>query len=80
MKHLPTLDTAEDVDPDGVTLWEARAEHDVGVMIARYLAEHPPPGRSHVEADLARWSTALRDDGQARLTALGHPPLRAVGR
>jgi hypothetical protein len=65
---------------DAVAAWEARAEREVGVMIARYLAENPAPGRSHVEDDLARWSGELRSDGQARLAALGHPSLRAVGR
>jgi hypothetical protein len=59
-----------------VQTWEARAEADLAVLIQRYLAEHPCPGPSLIEADLARWSRALAADGQARLAELDQPRLR----
>lgn len=58
--------------------WDARAEQDIGVLIARYLSENPAPSESVVALDLRRWSSALRSDGQARLVELGSGRLRAT--
>lgn len=62
-------------EPD-VVEWEARTERDLGVLIRRYLAEHPAPGSSQVADDLNHWAQQLRDDGQARLEVLGLQPFR----
>jgi hypothetical protein len=58
--------------------WDARAEQDIGLMIARYLLEHPAPDGSELAADLERWSLNLVRDGQARLAGLGHRRLSAA--
>lgn len=68
------------------TVWDARAEVDVGLMIGRYLAERPPPAGSAIAADLEEWGERLSRDGEARLAALQRPrlcpapPARARGR
>ena len=59
--------------------WEARAQVDVGVMIDRYLAEHPPPAASRGHDLLALWARRLRRAGRARLRAQGASRLRRVG-
>jgi hypothetical protein len=55
--------------------WEARAEHTIGVLIRRYLAQNPPPEASRVAQDLQTWSHALASDGRARLQELGEEHL-----
>ncbi|MCW2951027.1 MAG: hypothetical protein JWQ48_197 [Conexibacter sp.] len=59
-----------------VHVWEARAEHNIGVFIARYLSEHPSPGASTIRSELARWGNALRGDGEARLASMCAPVAR----
>ncbi len=59
--------------------WESRAEMDLGVLIRRYLCEHPCPGESQVAADLGQWAAALTADGQARLEDLGLRPFYPCG-
>ena len=44
--------------------WEARTQVDIGVMIARYIAEHPCPGPSRHPNMWTDWSTQLREAGQ----------------
>ena len=61
---------------ESLAQWEARAEHTIGVLIRRYLARNPPPGRSQVALDLQKWSHALAVDGRARLQELGEDHLR----
>jgi hypothetical protein len=61
---------------EAIASWEAQAEYAVGVLIRRYLAETPAPGRSRVAQDLQRWAHALAADGQARLAELGQSHLR----
>jgi hypothetical protein len=58
--------------------WDAQAEYDIGVLIRRYLQEHPRPDGAVCAEDFRRWSEALRSDGQARLQALGDHRLRVL--
>ena len=58
--------------------WDAQTEYDVGVLIASYLVQHPPPPGVHFEEPFARWSAALQRQGQAQLAELGERRLRAV--
>jgi hypothetical protein len=59
--------------------WDARAEFDVGLMIGRYLAEHPAPEGSTMAPRLEVIAQDLRDLGEQRLQNLGRCRLRAVG-
>jgi hypothetical protein len=63
---------------EDLALWEARAEYAVGVLIRRYLADHPPPETSGIAFDLQHWAHALALDGRERLRMLGEGHLRAV--
>jgi hypothetical protein len=67
-----------DEGAEAVALWEARAEYAVGVLIRRYLADHPPPGRSGIAFDLQHWAHALAADGRDRLRLMGQEHLRVV--
>jgi uncharacterized protein (DUF1800 family) len=60
---------------DSLARWEARAEHTIGVLIRRFLAQNPPPAPSRVAQDLQTWSHALAVDGRARLQELGEDHL-----
>lgn len=60
---------------ESLARWEARAEHTIGVLIRRYLAQNPPPAGSRVAQDLQTWSHALASDGRARLQELGEEHL-----
>ncbi len=68
--------TAAPVAPD-ITgeLWDARAERDLGVMIRRYLAEHPPPAGSCCAGVLEDCAEDLIISGDAGLGALQARPL-----
>jgi hypothetical protein len=59
--------------------WDAQAEYDIGVMIRRYLAEHPPPAGSRSAGFLENCAEDLIVSGDARLGALGARPLAPVG-
>ena len=63
-------------DAESLAGWEARAEHTIGVLIRRYLAQNPPPAPSRVAQDLQTWSHALAADGRARLQELGEDHLQ----
>jgi hypothetical protein len=58
--------------------WDAHAERDIGLMIARYLLANPAPADSLIASDLEAWAVNLLRDGQARLAELGEPRLCAV--
>ncbi len=60
---------------DAAREWDARAEQAVGVLIRRYLHEHPPPHASRIADDLEDWSDRLIADGDARLRAAGRRAL-----
>jgi hypothetical protein len=60
---------------ESLASWEARAEHTIGVLIRRFLAQNPPPAPSRVAQDLQTWSHALAVDGRARLQELGEDHL-----
>lgn len=60
---------------ESLARWEARAEHTIGVLIRRFLAQNPPPAPSRVAQDLQTWSHALAVDGRARLQELGEEHL-----
>jgi hypothetical protein len=55
---------------DDVSLWEARFELDLSVMLRRYLAENPCPGHTPVVDDADDWATNLERHGQERLFAV----------
>ncbi len=61
------------------TLWDARAERDVGLFIERYLTENPPPDGALYADDLAEWARNLKDAGTRCLDACGASPLRSIG-
>lgn len=64
--------------PGSVDEWEARAQLDIGLLIARYLADRPAPGRSR-HADLYRqWSDSLQAAGRSRLMDVGARRFQAV--
>jgi hypothetical protein len=63
--------------PD-VAVWEARAQADIGLMIERYLIEHPPPPGSHHQRLYRSWAADLRDAGEADLAELGAGRLRTA--
>lgn len=62
-------------EEESLARWEARAEHTIGVLIRRFLAQNPPPAPSRVAQDLQTWSHALAADGRARLQELGEEHL-----
>lgn len=80
MKHKhrqsPLLVFHAGANADAVKTWEAHAEADVGVLIRRYLADHPCPGASRIRGDLEDWADRLEAVGQARLAELGLRRLR----
>lgn len=59
--------------------WEARTMLELGVLIARYVAENPCPGGDTDHPALYRgWARHLQSTGKARLENLEVGPLRAV--
>lgn len=73
-------DTQADVAPTvSAEEWDARAEFDIGVLIARYLESHPPPAGAAFAPEFRQWSDRLRGHGQRRLAEVGSRPLRTVG-
>jgi hypothetical protein len=61
-------------------VWDARAELDVGLMMLRYLADHPAPAGTKLAADLETWGSSLARDGDERLRAAGQRRVRPVPR
>jgi hypothetical protein len=53
-----------------VAAWEARAEYDMGVMIDRYLREHPSPGHSEMTLRLQSCAKDFREAGEFKLRIL----------
>jgi hypothetical protein len=58
--------------------WDAQAEYDVGLLIGRYLSEHPRPVASRVADRLEAVGRDLQDLGSDRLRALGLRHLRGL--
>ena len=58
--------------------WEAQAEYDLGVLICRYLQEHPAPPGSTMAERLREYGEGFRDLGQDHLGALGVRRLAGV--
>lgn len=54
-----------------VRAWEARATYEIGVLMRRYLADHPPPAESSAHDQLDDWGDRLQAAGAARLRELG---------
>jgi len=46
--------------------WDSRAEYHVGVMIAAYLRDNPPPPDAALAGDLATWAERLTRHGEDR--------------
>ena len=59
-------------------VWDRRAELDVGLFIARYMAENPPPADALFVEVFEEWSRKLVGAGRAGLAELGAAPLRAT--
>jgi hypothetical protein len=59
--------------------WDSRAEYHVGVMIARYLADNPPPSDAALAGELATWSENLRRHGESRLRSWDVRPTADCG-
>jgi hypothetical protein len=78
MQDLIAAGGGGEPDRQALARWEARAEHTIGVLIRRYLAQNPPPGPSRVAQDLQAWSVALAADGRARLQELGEDHLQVA--
>lgn len=55
--------------------WEARAEHDIALLILKHLADHPRPAVSLCADAWEEWSEAMLTRGRARLEKLGDPYL-----
>lgn len=51
--------------------WEARTSYEIGVLMDRYLQDHPPPRENEIHWCFRDWAARLRVDGAARLAALG---------
>jgi hypothetical protein len=58
-----------------VKIWEQRAHYAVGVMILRYLAEHPGPTESEYRIELESWGLDCKREGGEALRRLGAQPL-----
>ncbi len=58
--------------------WDAKAEHDIGVFIGRYVRENPPPPGMLFADDFKRWGEKLVRHGEARLRAAGARRLGSV--
>lgn len=78
MAQLPIMQSHDGGDSEAGKRWDARAEYDVGLLLARYLHENPAPSTAQFAQDLERWSQNLRRHGQSRLQELGQPRLRAL--
>lgn len=69
----------EDSGPQAkARLWDARAQHDVGVLLARYLRENPPPEETRTSRGLAKSAEDFLDVGARGLRTLGASPIRPV--
>jgi hypothetical protein len=63
-------------DSEAAQRWDARAQHDIGVLINRYLGENPAPPGSAVSARLEAVGRDLQALGADRLEELGLGRLR----
>ena len=64
--------------PPRPVVWDAQAEYDLGVLMQRYLAEHPPPDNSLFARDFEKWAERLLAHGCRNLGDLGERPLQIV--
>ena len=64
--------------PPRPVVWDAQAEYDLGVLMQRYLAEHPPPDDSLFARDFEKWAENLVAHGRRNLGVRGARPLRAM--
>ncbi len=76
--HPGPIEVVETEGTRGVSEWDARAEYDIGVLIANYLSRNPPPPGAAFALDFHHWSRRLQDRGQARLRALGKRHLQVL--
>lgn len=64
--------------PRAATVWEARAQVDIAVLIERYLTENPPPPAATHPHLYRAWASDMRLAGEAGLEDLAVPRLRVV--
>jgi hypothetical protein len=76
MSQPPLMTEIAGGGTDAVATWEAHAEHDIGVMLSRYIAENPPPGPSSIADAVLVWAEKLSAAGQAALEERSVPRLR----
>jgi hypothetical protein len=73
LTEVPTLKVNADADA-----WDSRSCFEVGMLIAHYLQEHPPPPEAVYAKDWVDWSERLVRLGRRRLAEAGVSPLRSL--
>jgi hypothetical protein len=66
-----------ELDADPGERWDAQAKFDIGVMINRYLEQHPPEAETTAAAQLALSGRTLEGAGRTHLRRLGLRHLRS---
>jgi hypothetical protein len=78
MQRGPMMEASEGRVAVRIGVWDAQAEYDLGVLMLRYLHDHPPPLDSEFAAHFQDWGDRLSSRGQERLKELQARPLRVV--
>jgi hypothetical protein len=78
MLRGPMMEASEGRGDAPVDPWEAHAEYDVGVLILRYLEQHPPPRQTELVRDLLAGAQDLESAGLRHLRELGERRLYVV--
>jgi hypothetical protein len=72
------VEANEAVDQAAGHVWDARASFEIGILIRRYLEDHPAPPEARFAPDFRHWADSLVADGRARLEELGARQLGAA--
>lgn len=70
---MTTSTSSEQLDPrdeHDALVWQARAQVDIGVLIEKYLTEHPAPVLAAHAGLYRRWAQELVAAGEARMEDL----------
>jgi hypothetical protein len=70
--------TAADTGEATVARWDAQTEYAIGVLILRYLRQHPPPRPTDLSRDLGAGARDLESAGLKHLRQLGERRLFVV--
>jgi hypothetical protein len=71
MQQLPLMQGHTGGTAEVVEHWEAHAKYDVGLLIARYVQQHPAPTGSSVAPRLEATGLDLQAAGEQHLDRLG---------